>query len=89
MLINLSLRFKTVFGSHTSHEHSKLGHKHRMLKGNSHPMPPVGPLQAHLALVLCIYRMLDKVERGHAPELTYIPIPSLKITVFTAQKRFK
>ena len=59
MLINLSLGFKTALGSHTSLEHSKLGHKPRMLKGNPHPKPPVGPLQAHLALVLCIYRMLD------------------------------
>ena len=46
--INLSLRFKTAPGSHTSLEYSKLGHKPRMLKGN--PPPPVGPLQAHLAL---------------------------------------
>ena len=44
--INLSLRFKTASGSHTSLEHSKLGHKPRILKGN----PPKGLLQAHLAL---------------------------------------
>ena len=36
--INLSLRFKTASGSHTFLEHSKLGHKPRMLKGN--PPPP-------------------------------------------------
>ena len=51
--VNLSLGFKTALGSHTSLEHSKLGHKPSMLKGNPHTKPPVGPLQAHLALVLC------------------------------------
>ena len=59
MLINLSLGLKTAIGSHTSLKHSKQGHKPRMLKGNPLPQAPVGPLQAHLALVLCIYRMLD------------------------------
>ena len=44
---------------HTSLEHSALGNKSRMLKGIPHPFPPVGPLQAHLALVLCFYRMVD------------------------------
>ena len=44
---------------HTSLEHSALGNKYRMLKGIPHPFPPVGPLQAHLALVLCFYRMVD------------------------------
>ena len=36
--VNLSLRFKTALGSHTSLEHSKLGHKPRIPKGNS-PIP--------------------------------------------------
>ena len=56
MLINLSLGFKTALGLHTSLEHSKLGHKPRMLKGNSYPKAPIRPLQAHL-------------QRGHAPDI--------------------
>ena len=35
--VNLSLGFKTALGSHISLEHSKLGHKARMLKGNPPP----------------------------------------------------
>ena len=45
--------------AHTSLEHSALGNKSRMLKGIPQPLPPVGPLQAHLALVLCFYRMVN------------------------------
>ena len=44
---------------HTSLKHSALGNKSRMLKGIPPPLPTVGPLQAHLALVPCFYRMVD------------------------------
>ena len=37
-----------------------IGKQIQNAEGNSPtPSPPVGPLQAHLALVLCFYRMVD------------------------------